>query len=44
MNIVTDKRFLIGLAVGYFGLPFVMKNARGLVDRLKPATAAPTSA
>lgn len=44
MNLVTDKRFLIGLAVGYFALPYVMKSARGAVERLRPATAQPTTA
>lgn len=44
MSIITDKRFLIGLAVGYFALPYVAKNVRGLVESLRPATAASTTA
>lgn len=44
MSVLTDKRFLIGLAVGYFALPYVTKNARAAVERLRPATATPTTA
>jgi hypothetical protein len=37
LSIVTRKDFLIGLAVGFFALPYVTKNARGLMDKIKGA-------
>jgi hypothetical protein len=34
-NTITDKRFLIGLAVGYLVVPRLAKNVRPLLDKLK---------
>lgn len=44
MSILTDKRFLIGCAVGYFVVPLAAKHVRAQVERLRPATAAPAAA
>lgn len=38
MSWLTDKRFLVGLAVGYFAVPMVAKHVRMQVERLRPAT------
>jgi hypothetical protein len=35
MSWVTDKRFLVGAAVGFFIVPYLTKNARGLLDKVK---------
>jgi hypothetical protein len=37
LSIVTRKDFLIGVAIGFFALPYVTKNARGLLDKVKGA-------
>lgn len=39
MNIVTDKRFLIGCAVGFFVVPMLSKHVRAGVEKLKGAAA-----
>jgi hypothetical protein len=39
MAVLTDKRFLIGVAVGYFAVPLVAKHVRAQVERMRPATA-----
>lgn len=43
MSIITDKRFLIGCAVGYFAVPLIAKHVRAQVERLRPATTAATA-
>ena len=37
MGWLTDKRFLVGAAVGFFVVPYLTKNARGLLDKVKGA-------
>jgi hypothetical protein len=32
---LTGKDFLIGAAVGYFLLPYIVKNAAGLLGKVK---------
>lgn len=44
ISVLTDKRFLIGLAVGYLVVPRAAMFARTSMQRLKPATAQPTTA
>lgn len=34
---LTDKRFLVGVAIGFFVVPYATKNARGLLDKVKGA-------
>jgi hypothetical protein len=44
MSWLTDKRFLVGVAVGYFAVPMIAKHVRAQVERLRPATAPTTAA
>lgn len=37
MGWLTDKRFIVGVAVGFFAVPYLTKNARGLLDKVKGA-------
>lgn len=39
MSWLTDKRFLVGVAIGYFAVPMVAKHVRAQVERMRPATA-----
>lgn len=32
---LTDKRFIVGAAVGFFVVPYLTKNARGLLEKVK---------
>ena len=43
LGVLTDSRFLIGAAVGYFILPRVVKAAMGQVDRMRSKPAAASS-
>ncbi len=44
MKYVTDTKFLIGLGVGYFVLPLVVKHARMQIERMRPASTTTTAA
>lgn len=44
MRYLTNKEFLIGLAIGYFAVPLVMKHGRAQMERLRPATTNTTAA
>lgn len=37
LSYLTDKRFLVGAAVGFFLIPYATKNAKGVLDKLKGA-------
>jgi hypothetical protein len=37
LSYVMDRRFLVGAAVGFFIVPYITKNARGLLDKAKGA-------
>lgn len=41
---LTNKEFLIGLAVGYFAIPMIMKHGRAQIERLRPQTQNTTTA
>lgn len=40
MGLVTDRRFLIGVAVGFFGVPYAMKAVRALTTSLRSSSTA----
>lgn len=37
LSILTRRDFLVGAAVGFFVVPYLTKNARGLLDKVKGA-------
>lgn len=37
MSWLTNKQFIVGVAVGFFAVPYLTKNARGLLDKAKGA-------
>lgn len=40
MGMLLDTRFLVGVAVGFFVLPYATKMVREQVTRFRPAAAA----
>jgi hypothetical protein len=44
MRVLTNKEFLIGVAVGFFAVPLIMKHGRAQIERLRPATTNTTAA
>lgn len=37
LSYLTDRRFLVGAAVGFFIVPYLSKNVKPLIDKVKGA-------
>lgn len=37
LGYLTDRRFLVGAAIGFFVVPYLTKNAKPLLDKVKGA-------